>query len=449
MENDRYITMETGLGSIKGLRTAEGREFLGVRFAMAGRFKYAQPVNSWEGTYDATQIGPACPQIREFHAHLENPERMFYQREFREGIDFVYDEDCLNLNIYTPAEAEGCPVIIFIHGGGFDSGCNCQQPFNGSEYSKKGVVTVFINYRVGVLGYLTNSAIQERFGRDGNFGLDDQLLAIKWVKEHIADFGGDPENITLLGQSAGAISIQYLCLMQENKGLFQRAAMMSGGGMFPKFALPKKAEDTHSYWEGYMNTAGCSSLEELKKLGKKGLMDALEAYKQTRKDNMYNTMPVVDGCLLKAPVDTLIDHPLDLDYMIGYTNTDMYAPVMGWIGNKFGKKNDAYIYFFDIDSPGDNNGAFHSSDLRYMFGKLAESWRPYGERDYEVSGQLMGYMANFAKRGDPNGPGLPKWQPCRGGKRRVLCFKPSGTAMGGTPYLRMTRNMLTKGDPKA
>jgi para-nitrobenzyl esterase len=237
--------------------------------------------------------------------------------------------------------------------------------------------------------------------------------------------------------------------MQENKGLFQRAAMMSGGGMFPKFALPKKAEDTHEYWDGYMKAAGCSSLEELKKLGKKELMDALEAYKKTRKDNMYNTMPVVDGCLLKAPVDTLIDHPLDLDYMIGYTNTDMYAPVMGWIGNKFGKKNDAYIYFFDIDSPGDNNGAFHSSDLRYMFGKLAESWRPYGERDYEVSGQLMGYMANFARTGDPNGPGLPKWQPCSGGKRRVLCFKPSGTAMGGTPYLRMTRNMLTKGDPKA
>ena len=447
---DGTVALETCCGIVRGTETARCRAFLGLPYARAGRFEYAVPVHSWDGELDASRFGPACPQNRAWHEHLENPTRLFYKREYREGCDFHYDEDCLNLNIYTPKEAEGCPVVVFFHGGGFDSGMNSESPFDGAALAERGIVTVFANYRVGVLGYLTHEEIQRRYGRDGNFGLDDQRTAIRWVKEHIGEFGGDSGSITLMGQSAGAISVQYLCLNGENAGLFRRAVMMSGAGLFPRFALPRRAEDTHGYWEQYMEIAGCKNLDELRRAPLDRLFDAVETIKGLRKDNTYCTMPVVDGALIPAPVEELIKRPLKLDYMIGYTNTDMYAPVMAFIGNRFGKRSGAYLYLFDLDAPGDKNGAFHSSDLRYVFETLDGSWRPYGERDREAAAQMASYLANFARTGDPNGEGLPVWKPAGGGLGApVLRIGPAGTRMGHVSYARLTRNFLTKGEPKA
>ena len=441
----KTISMHTPLGAIRGLDNGRCHEFRGVPFAKAGRFEYARPVESWDGELDATAFGPGCPQNRAVHEHLENRTRLFYKKEFREGMDFSYSEDCLNLNIYAPYEAKDAPVVLFFYGGGFDSGLNCEGPFDGSALCARGLVAVFANYRVGPLGYLTHEAIQARYGRDGNFGLDDQLTAVRWVKAHISTFGGDGENITLLGQSAGAISIQYLCLNPAHRGLFQRAAMMSGGGLFPRFALPRPAQKTREYWHQFMELAGCGSFEELKAAPLERLFDAVEKIRALRKDNTYSTMPVVDGCLLPEPVDRLIRRPLPISYLIGFTNNDMYAPVMAYIGSRFGRDNGAYLYYFDLDAPGDDNRAFHSCDLRYMLGTLWNGWRPYGKRDYEASEQLMDYLANFARTGDPNGPALPPWQ--RG--KAALRIAPEGTAMGHISYLKLLRNMLTKGDPKA
>ncbi|MBQ4252121.1 MAG: carboxylesterase family protein, partial [Erysipelotrichaceae bacterium] len=238
----KEIILKTNIGTFKGNEHEEAWEFLAVPYARAGRFEYGQRINHYEGVVDATKMGNGCPQYRQYHPHLDNPERLFYYREFREGLEFKYDEDCLNLNIYTPKDAINCPVILFFHGGGFNSGCNAEEPFRGFELAKRGIITVFANYRVGVLGYFSHEEIQKKYGRNGNFGLDDQLQAIKWVKDHIWEFGGNSDNITLMGQSAGAISIQYHCLNHDNEGLFQRAVMMSGGGLFPKQALPRKAE---------------------------------------------------------------------------------------------------------------------------------------------------------------------------------------------------------------
>ena len=443
------ITVSTACGKLTGNERENCLEFLGVPYAHAARFAYAEPAESWEGTLDATKPGAACPQNRAWHEHLEHPTRRFYKKEYREGSAFHYSEDCLNLNIFTPRNARGCPVILFFHGGGFDSGINSEDPFDGAGLASRGIVTVFANYRVGPLGYLTHAEIQKQYGRDGNFGLDDQLTALRWVKAHIGDFGGDGENITLLGQSAGAISIQYLCLNPENAGLFQRAAMMSGGGMFPKFALPRRAENTHAYWQEYLEAAGCRTLEELRSASLDCLFDAVETMKQKRKDGIYHIMPVIDGKLIPAPVDRLITHPLPLDYLIGYTNNDMYAPVMAFIGNRYAKANGAYVYYFDLNAPGDGNRAFHSCDLRYVFESLTGSWRPFAARDYEAAGQLADYLANFARCGDPNGPGLPEWKPAGKHAARALRFAPGKTAMGRANYLKLAFNMLTKGDPKA
>ena len=449
-ENQVIVMINTFCGILQGLETERCRMFLGVPYAHAGRFEYAKPVEEWTGILDATAFGNACPQNRAIHEHLENPTRRFYKKEYREGIDFRYDEDCLNLNIYTPKEAEKCPVVIFIHGGGFDSGANSEGPFDGSALAERGIITVFINYRVGVLGYLTHEEIRKKYGRDGNFGLDDQLTAIRWVKAHIRDFGGDGENITLMGQSAGAISIQYLCLNHSYTGLFRRTVMMSGAGLFPRFALPRKAEDTHAYWLEFMGLVGCRWLDELKTVSTEKLFDAVEAIRAARKDSTYNTMPVVDGLMLPGPVDELIKDPLQVGYMIGYTNNDMYAPALAKIGNQFGAENGAYIYYFDLDAPGDQNAAFHSADLRYVFETLSGSWRPYGRRDYEAAGQMAAYLANFARTGDPNGTGLPEWRKAEKSFRTpVLKIGPERTGMGQVDYAKLTLNMLTKGDPKA
>ena len=441
----RELVWSTPLGEIRGLDNGKCLEFRGVPFGKAGRFEYAQPVEHWDGVLDATRFGPGCPQNRAVHEHLEDPVRLFYKKEYREGSEFTYSEDCLNLNVYAPYEAKGAPVILFFYGGGFDSGLNAENPFDGSGWAQRGAVAVMANYRVGPLGYLTHEEIQREYGRDGNFGLDDQLTALRWVREHISAFGGDPDNVTLMGQSAGAISVQYLCLNPAHRGLFRRAVMMSGGGMFPRFALPRPAESTRAYWRQFMALAGCRTFEELKTAPLADIFEAVERIRALRKDTIYHTMPVVDGALLPGPVDRLIESPLPVDYLIGYTNNDMYAPVMAYIGNKFGRRNGAYLYYFDLDAPGYDNRAFHSSDLRYMFGTLDRSWRPYGQRDQEASAQMMDYLVNFARTGDPNGPGLPLWKKGKIALRIGL----QGTKMGRVGYCKLLNNMLTKGDPKA
>ncbi len=456
------VTVDTGYGLIKGKERENCYEFLGIRYARAGRFEYAVPVDRYEGKgeYDATGFGGVCPQTRTYYEHLEIPERMFYHREFRDGITYDYSEDCLNLNIYTPKRLNGregnsapdpekagaYPVIIFIHGGGFNSGSVKDSCFDGDAYCKRGVILVTINYRVGVLGYLTHSEIRDRYGREGNFGLDDQLTAVRWVKRHIKDFGGDPDNITLAGQSAGAISIQFLCLSHENEGLFRRVFMMSGGGLFPRFALPRPAEMTRGYWLEFMKIAGCDSLDALKKLDLKALFTAVEEIKKQRKDSTYNTMPVVDGVLIRDSVDRLIKEPLKIGYMIGYTNNDMFAPVMAHIGNRFARDNRGYVLYFDIDAPGtDNNGAFHSSELRYAFHTLSKSHRPYDSRDEEISDLILDYISSYAESGDPNGPGRPEWRISPG---RALCIRRKKVGMGRPGAFKLLWNMLTKGDPK-
>ena len=192
--------------------------------------------------------------------------------------------------------------------------------------------------------------------------------------------------------------------------------------------------------------AGCESFEELRRAPLQVLYDTTEKMKTLRDDTTYCTMPVVDGVLIPKPVGELIREPLALDYLIGYSNADMYAPVMAWIGNRYARQTGARVYFFDLDAPGDDNRAFHSSDLRYIFETLDGSWRPYGARDHEAAAQMASYLANFARSGDPNGPGLPCWEKA---KKGVLRIAPGGTKTGRTNYLKLTRNFIRRPDPKA
>ncbi|MCR5079421.1 MAG: carboxylesterase family protein [Bacilli bacterium] len=434
--------LKTPIGEFKGNERENCFEYLGIPYAKAKRFEYAEEINGYDKV-DATKFGPACPQYRQFFPHLDVPERLFYQKEFRDGLEFVYDEDCLNLNIYTPKQEGSYPVLVYIHGGGFNSMCNSESYLDGEAYTSRGIILVVINYRVGVFGYLTDPEIKKSLGREGNFGLDDMLVALSWVKHHIDSFGGDPSNISVMGQSAGAISLQYLCLSPLAQGLFNRAIMLSGAGAFPKFALPLPAEKTNSYWEEVKIAAKVNSFEEFKALGVKEVLSAVEMVKANRKDNLRNTMPVIDGYLIKEGIDKLIKHPLKLDYMVGYTNNDMFTFILSNMAHKYSKHNGAYLYFFDVDAPGDDNEAFHSSDLRYVFDTLDKSWRPYDEEDNRIAKLMCDYIASFIKSGDPNGDNRPTW--IKG--KRPLCISKKKIGMGKRPTLRLIRNTF-KGDPK-
>ncbi len=288
------ILRKTAIGHFLGNERENCYEFLGIKFAEAERFEYAKLVEKYHNV-DATKKGAACMQKRAYpeFEHLEVPARAFYNREYRQNIKFEYSEDALNLNIFIPKSGNNHPVILFFHGGGFDSGAIDEGSFDGEALAKRNNVVVFAQYRVGVFGYFTHKEIFEKNQRDGNFGLDDMLKAMTWVKHNISNFGGDNNNITVMGQSAGAMSIQYLLCSDKSKGLFNKAFMMSGAGLFPKFSLPKPCEQTREYWLEVMNLCNCKTLAEFKEASAKDLLAAVDKQRTLRKDNLYNTMPVI------------------------------------------------------------------------------------------------------------------------------------------------------------
>ncbi len=438
-----FTSLKTSLGTLKGIEKENSYAFFGMPYGKANRFEYAEEVTSW-GDIDATEHGDACIQKRCYYEHLEIPERAFYHKEYREGIEFKYSEDCLRFDVYTPKKAKKCPVIVFIHGGGFDSGANSESAFSGDALASRGIVTVFIQYRVGVFGYFTHQMISEKYGHEGNFGLSDQILALSFIKKHIEEFGGDKDNITVMGQSAGAMSIQCLLYSDKCAGLFQKAVMISGAGLFPKLASPKPVEERREYWLDLMNECGAKSFEEFQVMDPKPIFDALEIVKKRRKDNQISTMTMVDHYYLPDSMDKLMKKRCDIPTIVSFTNNDMYTALLAYITTKYSSKNKAYCYYFDVNQKGDNNLAFHSSDLRYLFGTLADSWRPYDETDYKISALMMDYLANFAKRGDPNGDNLPLWKKEKG---KALIISPEGVKMGRPGKLTLLKNTFL-GDPK-
>ena len=207
-----YI-VNTPCGAVLGAKTDKGIiAYKGIRYATAGRFEYPKQVTAWEGMYDGRNYGACAYQPRAFYNEEEMPKKIFYYNEFRKGEKYEYSEDCLFLNIFTPEKIEKkLPVLIYIHGGGFTGGCGHEKHFDCPIWPKKGVIGVTLNYRLGPLGFAVLPKLQEEAGCTGNYGLYDQITAIAWVKNNIESFGGDPDNITIMGQSAGAMSVQQLC----------------------------------------------------------------------------------------------------------------------------------------------------------------------------------------------------------------------------------------------
>ena len=421
--------------------------YKGIRYATAGRWEYPVQVSHWEGVYDATRYGACSYQPRAFYDEAKNLKKIFYYNEFRRDEHYDYSEDCLFLNVFTPAaakEGDKLPVILYIHGGGFTGGCGHEKHFDGPVWPTKGVIGVTINYRLGPMGFVCLPELKEEAGFTGNYGLYDQLTAIRWVHDNIASFGGDPDNVTIMGQSAGAMSVQQHCLSPLSESLFQRAVMSSGGGV-SKMMSSAPAEKNYAFWQKCMEYAGCNTLAEFRALAPEKLF---ETWTQTKKE-LHNPgcFPCIDGRLVIGSGADLLaaGKQHDIPYMAGTTSEDMMPPILQSMARKWCtvQRQPSYTWYFDRQLPGDANGAWHSSDLWYWFGTLPNCWRPMTDHDAAISEQMVSALCHFARSGNPNGDGAPEWRASAPGQSRVMMIGETAGRMGKPSLLKMIKTMLT------
>lgn len=426
--------------------------FRGVRYATAGRWEYPTQVTRWDGVYDATQFGACSFQPRAFYNEEDASGKAFYYNEFRKGEHYNYSEDCLFLNIWAPEDTKDAPVLFYIHGGAFLGGCGHEKHFDGTEWCKKGVIAVTINYRLGPMGFLCLPELAAQDGHTGNYAMYDQMTALHWVRDNIAAFGGDPEKITIMGQSAGAMSVQQLCVSPLTDGLFCGAVMMSGGGVSKLFGAARKAEQAYPFWQEVQHKLGAADLAALRAVEPQALFAAFTEVSRTQKNPMAACGPVVDGAFLPqdAAETSKAGRQKNIPYLMGSTSEDIVPPIVhkmakGWARLQADQsKQPSYTYFFSRQLPGDDKGAWHSADLWYAFGTLDNCWRPFTEWDRALSEAMVSYLTNFAKTGNPNGPELVEWLPTKKGQPQVLRFGDREINMGGVSIAKLTQTMLAK-----
>lgn len=445
------MIIETKYGRLQGVKQYESILFKGVPYARppVGEYRFQRPVEpkKWEGIRDASHWGSSCLQ-------REQQKGSFYQKEFYDDAAFttVQSEDCLYLNIWLPLEieeliqkGERLPVAVYVHGGAFMGGAGSNLPFVATKLVKEGVILVTINYRLGVWGFLSHPllALHGRESSWGNYGLWDQLAAIKWVKENIGAFGGDGDNITLFAQSAGAMSLQILALSDLSKGLYKRMILQSGGGYQNPLVSFKTREEASLYGEWLLEEIGKKKgiSPRDRKVMKEYLLEgdaeeiqslSLEVVGRGFREGVgFVFVPVIDGILLKEDGNILMEKGRfhRTPYILGANKNDLtmekatdFSPesnpmeaaniAFARMANKEGA--DAYVYYFEHKLPGDDSGAFHSAELWYVFGSLDYSWRKafYTERDYSLSKEMIRYWTEFMKTGNPNHEGSERWDPC-------------------------------------
>lgn len=427
--------------------------YKGIRYATAGRWEYPKQVRGWEGVYDATAYGHCSYQPRAFYDEAQVPEKAFYYNEFRRGETYTYSEDCLFLNIWTPETVkagDNLPVLVYIHGGGFTGGCGHEKHFDGPVWPTKGVIAVTINYRLGPLGFLCLPELAEEAGHTGNYGLYDQMTALSWVQDNIASFGGNPRNVTIMGQSAGGMSVQQLCLSPLTDGLFHKAVMSSGGGVSKLMAV-KPPEAAFPFWHSVMEKAGCADLEAFRSLTPEQLFAAWQTCKKEIKGGGMAASPCLDGLFISGTGTDILaaGQQKNIPYMVGSNAQDIVPPLIlgmakSWCTAQSQQgKQPSFAWFFDRKLPGDHCGAWHSADLWYWFGTLQNCWRPMTQKDRDLSSQMTDYLTNFAKTGNPNGPGLPQWLPSAKNQKGLLLLGEKPTRMGKPNPLKLLYTMLT------
>ena len=402
-------------GSIQGVPSAAKgvTVFKGIPYAAPPvgylRWREPQPVKPWTGVKVADHFGP-IPWQRDLS------DMDLYGKEFYSGGMPEMSEDCLYLNIWAPSRTVGntrgkLPVAIWIHGGAFDHGFSNEITFDGDAWATRGVILVTINYREGIFGFFGHESISKEEGsegRSGNYGLYDQLAALDWVHGNIAVFGGDPDNITLFGQSAGARSVQTLVSLPANKDRIAKAIIQSGGGISP--SLQGREPGNLQVWamcEDFRKFAGYESIAQMRADSPGGIMHKYNEYVAAGGRLYFG--PMLDKTICGRSFTTAASQNelCDIPYMIGSTygdgpqsakDIDQFCASRTYYSGK-----PVFEYLFSRRLPGDDAGAFHSSELWYMFGTLDRCWRPFTKADYDLSAEMLDAWTNFCKYGNPCG----------------------------------------------
>jgi para-nitrobenzyl esterase len=446
-DSNPVLTIEGG--KIIGVKTSSKGiiAYKGIPFAAPPvgnlRWKEPQPVVPWQGVKVADKYGDAAEQI------TWDPQS-FYGREWRASGSVPFSEDCLYLNVWTPAAGQTgkkLPVAMWIHGGGYREGFAFEPEMDGGEYwSSKGVILVSVTYRLGVIGFFSHPLLSTEsiHGVSGNYGLFDQIAVLKWIHNNIEQFGGDPNKVTIFGQSAGAGSVQALCASPLSKKMISHAISMSGGGL--SNSRPGTLLDTAQLEnKKMMDYFKKNTLEEMRSLSFEELMKISKEYTDTTKKRIM-WGPVVDGYLLTGTFSNvaLANEIADIPYMFGYTANDMNdatEAIKSFCALRAEKSSKpAYAYLFARSLPGDDNGAWHSSDLWYVFNSFAHSWRPFTAGDKALSIKMADYYTNFARFGNPNGTDAGTWTPYSAKDTAFMIFNVDGDKaaciMSATPEFK-------------
>ncbi len=456
----------TEYGLVRGATVAGLVVYKGIPFAAPPvgdlRWRAPQPAAKWPGVRDASDFGP-------------DP----YQGDGKGNVS----EDCLYLNVWTPARSatDKVPVLVWIYGGGFSFGSTSTPTHNGEHLARKGVVLVSLNYRVGPLGFLAHPGLSAESPHhvSGNYGLLDQIAGLQWVKKNIAAFGGDPDKVTIFGESAGGISVSMLCASPLAHGLFCGAISESGGSFGPTRPTTYPGENMRSLAEAeqagvaYANKAGVKSIAELRQLAPGKLPPGWGS---------GAAWPIVDGWIVPGDQFKLYEagHYNDVDILVGYNSDEglsfsrektpaefianvqkRYGPFAGrllqaypvgeytvpktarnlmrdaafgwqtWAWATLQKrtgKSKVFFYHFDqhpahpAGSPEADHGAPHGVDVPYVFQTLDPKDPTLTAGDRAISDTMSTYWTNFAKHGNPNGPGVPAWPEFTDGNRQAMYF---------------------------
>lgn len=458
-------TIKVREGQLQGVQENGLTIFKGVPFAAPPvgdlRWHSPMPAAQWQGIRQATTFAPGSFQGG-------NPPS-------------GKSEDCLYLNIWSPAKSakEKVPVLVWIYGGGFNFGATSEATYNGEKLAKKGVILVSIAYRVGQLGFMAHPELSAENPNhiSGNYGIMDMIAGLKWVKENIKAFGGDPNKVTIFGESAGGIAVSMLCASPEAKGLFQGAISQSGGSFGPsrKTTYPgenmKRLADAEKAGEDYMKNAGFSSIAELRKLPAEklpavrgmawpivdGVVIPDDQYK-LYEAGKFNDVPILvgynsdEGASFSPPktpqeyikgVETRygkFSKALLEAYPVGENSVPKTArdlardAAFGWqtwswarLQAKIGKSK-AFYYYFDqhpenpVGSPNAGHRSHHGQEVAYVFEQLDSKNPQTSQSDLVISDAMGTYWTNFAKYGDPNGGNLPKWPTFNDETGKVMYF---------------------------
>ena len=459
---DEKFVVHTKTGEVRGVaRASGGAEFLGIPYAEppVGNWRWHEPVpaNAWKGVREASAFGAPClqPVLGDWNKHDAETSK----------------EDCLFLNVMTPAwpVKAKLPVMVWLHGGGNEGGTASSDLYKDGTLVQHGIVLVTVNYRLGVFGFLAHPELTRESAHkaSGNWGLMDQIAALHWVQDNIAAFGGDPENVTLFGQSAGAQDAGFLMTSPLAKGLFHKAIAESGAAINPNMPTLAMAENGGERLAAALNVpVGEGAIRKLRELAPEELMRV----RPQGKGEAPFTEPSVDGWVLPSlPAKVFASGEEMRIPMIAGSTTREFAmkgsveevrksienvsgsvapkmlaaygladggqgvidPLYGPVGNQWladlifrcpvttqvewhnAAKHPTYEYQFEHAIPGQEaEGAVHSSDLPYVFGFYPKSGNiagKFGDVDFKVADLMESYWTNFAKRGNPNGEGLPNW----------------------------------------